>query len=111
MYWANNSITKRRLLKKIKINFATLKLILTFTISNKKDMKTTVKFLGLDSDNFAVVSVENSFAITYAVYCPIDMVVVAELEDVNVCDLTEVYNPLSYMDNEVIIEWFESVLN
>lgn len=74
-------------------------------------MKTTVKFLGLDSDDFAVVSVENSFAVTYAVYCPVDMEVVAELEDVNVGNLTEVYNPLSYMDNEVIIEWFESVLN
>ena len=74
-------------------------------------MKTTVKFLGLDSDDFAVVSVENSFAVTYAVYCPVEMAVIDEMEDVNVGDLTEVYNPLSHMDNEVIIEWFESVLN
>ena len=74
-------------------------------------MKTKVKFLGLDSDDFAVVNVENSCAIAYAVYCPVDMEVIAELEDVNVGELTEIYNPLGVSDEEVIIEWFESVLN
>ena len=74
-------------------------------------MKTTVKFLGLTEDGFAIVEVENSFAVAYVEYDVVDMSVVSELDIEDTHYLIETYNPLSIMDVEVIIEWFYSVLN
>lgn len=73
-------------------------------------MKTTVKFLGL-KDGFAICEVENSFAVTYVEYDVVDMSVVGELNFEDTHNLIEVYNPLSIMDVEVIIEWFNIILN
>ena len=74
-------------------------------------MKTIVKFLGLTEDGFAICEVENSFAGTYVEHDVVSMVVVSELDFDNTHNLIEVYNPLSIMDVEVIIEWFNSILN
>ena len=74
-------------------------------------MKTTVNFLGLTVDGFAICEVENSFAVAYVEYDVIDMSVVSELNIEDKPYLIETYNPLSIMDIEVIIEWFYSVLN
>lgn len=74
-------------------------------------MKTTVKFLGLTEDGFAICEVENSFAVTYVEYDVVRMSVVSELAFDNTHNLIEVYNPLSIMDTEVIAEWFNGILN
>lgn len=74
-------------------------------------MKTTVKFLGLTEDGFAICEVENRVAVTYVEYDTLSCEVLTELAFDNTHNLIEVYNPLSIMDVEVIIEWFNGILN
>lgn len=69
-----------------------------------------VTFLGL-VDGLALVQVENSFAVAYVLFDEKDGVVVEELSNTDGLQIEECTDVLTTPDREIIVEWFESVLN
>lgn len=77
---------------------------------NKNKAMNKVTFLGL-VDELALVQVENSFAIAYVLFNEKDGVVVEELANTDGLQIQECTDFLTTPDREVIVEWFDSVLN